>query len=326
MAETANIAKIAEKLSKDVFSEFFWTRTGPTNQNWNCGSPDLHKAKTHPSDVVFFYDEPYSKARTYINCDLKSYSKNSIKAQSIANAIESLARATSCLEVSGEWRDLYIHEHVTPAVCSLLFVYNHDGEYDKDFRSMVNTTNSASLQLPAGSKLVVLGPADIFWLDNVRIDIALMRGQGRLPKQEHTQFSYPHLVRRPNVQLDTAKAATLEMLTAPWILLEYRDPSDSSRRGVHVFYRQRGEDVGEFMYLIDYLKHYQVLASGTSVVVKTLDTAPHAHVNFQKAVQRYSDECGSNTPIANLLQSIQYEKMTQISSIFSEIDIGMSDG
>nr|WP_315206710.1 hypothetical protein [uncultured Albidiferax sp.] len=78
MAETANIAAIAEKLSGELFAEFFWKRTGPMNENWACAKPDHHNVKTHPSDVVFYYDEPYAKQRIYVNCDLKSYAKSSI--------------------------------------------------------------------------------------------------------------------------------------------------------------------------------------------------------------------------------------------------------
>ncbi|WP_216069981.1 hypothetical protein [Acinetobacter radioresistens] len=91
MAETEKIAQMAEILSNDLFSEFLWNRTGTTNHNWPCENPEVHGNKTHPSDVVFYYDEPYSQSRTYINCDLKSYAKGTIKATTIKDAIVSLA-------------------------------------------------------------------------------------------------------------------------------------------------------------------------------------------------------------------------------------------
>ncbi|RYZ80706.1 MAG: hypothetical protein EOP04_25375, partial [Proteobacteria bacterium] len=168
MAETANIAKMAEKLSDEIFGEFLWTKVGPTNQNWPCEDPSRHKVKTHPSDVVFFYDEPYSVSRTYINCDLKSYAANSISPINVRGAVESLAKQIACAETSDEWRRLYVHENVTSEVAGLLFVYNHDGGYDKDFQAKLETVKSEKLDLPKGTKLVVMGPADIFWLDNVR--------------------------------------------------------------------------------------------------------------------------------------------------------------
>jgi len=54
-----------------------------------------------------------------------------------------------------------------------------------------------------------------------------MRGKKELPDQEHCHFYYPHLVRKKNVQLEQAKAATLEMLTSPWIMLSYINPLSS---------------------------------------------------------------------------------------------------
>lgn len=91
--ETINKAKMAEKLSKEIFAEFLWQKMDPTNLNWPCEDETSHKVKTHPSDVVFHYEEPYKQARTYVNCDLKSYGKGSITVGSIRSAIESLAHA-----------------------------------------------------------------------------------------------------------------------------------------------------------------------------------------------------------------------------------------
>lgn len=90
MAETGNIAKMAEKISNQLFVDFYWERVGEMNTNWDCVDP-LHKKKTHPSDVVFFYDNPYAHSTTYVTCDLKSYGKGSITSSKIQEAVGSLA-------------------------------------------------------------------------------------------------------------------------------------------------------------------------------------------------------------------------------------------
>lgn len=329
MAETIHIAQMAEKLSDELFAEFFWGKVGATNQNWPCEEKEQHKTDTHPSDVVFFYDEPYSQVRTYINCDLKSYAKNSITSAAIRGALESLAKQVACAEKSESWRKLYIHEHVTPEICGLLFVYNHDGEYDKSFSQHLASIKAETLDLPKGAKIVVLGPQDIFWLDNVRYEIRQMRGAtgpDSLPAPEHCQYFYPQLVRRANVQLEKAKAATLEMLTAPWIVLGYKKTKERDRRGVVVFYRRKGETSQEFMYLLDYLRHYQVLREDTDVRIKTLDTIPTAHASFQKAVQQYIEELGDgvgDNDLAECVKAIKYSKMTQVITTFAQIELGM---
>ena len=120
MAETINIAKMSEKLSKGIFGEFLWQRMEHTNLNWPCEDQEKHEVKTHPSDVVFWYDEPYSQSRTYVNCDLKSYAKGTINAGNIREAIESLAKALSCAEKSQEFHEKFVHSNVSAEMCGLL--------------------------------------------------------------------------------------------------------------------------------------------------------------------------------------------------------------
>lgn len=320
MPETTNIAKMAEILSNDLFAEFLWERTGPTNVNWSCEDKDVHELKTHPSDVVFYYDNPYSFSRTYVNCDLKSYATGSIKTGSITSAIESLARALNCAEKSIEWQKLFIHSHVPSAdICGLLFVYNHDGEYDREFKTLLAGVKPKTLDIPKKSKIVVFGPDDIYWLDNVRYEIVRMRGMGELPARSACRFYYPHLIRRKNLQIELARAATLEMLTAPWVALSYLNPNQHLQREFVIFYRRRGESVQEFLYLIDYLMHYQVLVDPTRVRIKTIGADPLAPALFDKAVGQYLDECEHSDQIKVRLDTIEYNAMTQVVTHFSDI-------
>lgn len=323
MAETANIAKMAEILSKDLFSEFLWERVGPINWNWSCEESEVHKIKTHPSDVVFYYDEPYTAVRTYVNCDLKSYGKATINLNSVKTALDDLALTLTCAEKSDEWRAKYIHPHISPEICGLLFVYNHDGEYNKDFNKLLNQIKHVALNIPKKSKIVVLGPEDIHWLNNVRYQIIHMRGSKSLPERNDFRYFYPHLARKKNVQWDKAKAATLEMLTAPWIILSYSFPNSPSRKGVVIFYRREGKSVEEFLYLIDYLLHYQVLVEDTDIHIKIYQPHENAHSCFEKAIHQYIEQCQGGQTIEARLKSIKFEKLEAIHHQFSLLQIGM---
>jgi hypothetical protein len=326
MAETINIAKMAEKLSKEMFAEFLWKRMAPTNVNWPCEDQGVHNVKTHPSDIVFYYDEPYTQARTYINTDLKSYAKGSITVGAIRSAIESLARSLACAEKSEEFRTKFLHEHVSPDICGLLFVYNHDGEYDKDFNGLLGQVKNEKLDIPTKSKIVVFGPSDIFWLNNVHHEIAYMRGGGGiLPDREHCKYFYPHLVRRKNVQLEHATAATLEMLTAPWIILSYVNPKKQNRKGFVIFYRKRGESAEEFLYLIDYLMHYQVLVDETDIYLKTLDAHPNASAFFDKAKDQYVEEYEGGPDIRDRLNTIEFAQINDVRTKFSDAELSRQD-
>lgn len=330
MAETAPIAQIAEKLSNELFSEFMWARSGPINQDWACERPEKHDATKHPTDVVFTYDEPYGRRRTYLQCDLKSYARGSITAGSIKKAMVSLSHQVSCAELSEEWQRLYTTGDGDFDVCGLLFVYNHDGEYDRNFKNVIDQVKWDDLDVPSRSRLYVLGPDDILWLDNVRLEIRQMRGTegaASLPSREYCSFFYPQLSRKANIQNTDARAATLEMLTSPWIILKYQGPADHDERYV-VFVRRAAERPEEYEYLIDYLRNYQCLDTPDCVIVKVLAHDAQSSVIWGQAVDRYIRNVAkgnADSSFGRILKSISFQPMEQIVSRFSSVAIGMED-
>jgi hypothetical protein len=201
-------------------------------------------------------------------------------------------------------------------------VYNHDGAYDKGFGELLAQIDIKELEIPRSSKLVVLGPSDIFWLDNVRTEIVQMRGMGALPAREDCRFHYPSLVRKKNVQPDNSRAATLEMLTGPWITLSYSDQS-TRKDGFVVFYRGRGETTEEFLYLLDYLQNYQMDSSHVDIHVKILDSDGSAQAMFGKAVDQYLDEFKGGPDWKQKLERIAFNQMSHVKIRFSELEIGM---
>jgi hypothetical protein len=324
MSETANIARMAEKLSDDLFSEFFWVKTGPMNVDWRCEHPEAHGVKSHPTDVVFFYDEPYSGSRRYIQCDLKSYAKASISKPAMKSAILSLAKQLTCAEISEEWRKKYVAEHVSAEISGLLFVYNHDSEFDANFDYYLGDIKSEDLGLGPQSRLFVLGPDDINWLDRVATEIRQMRGKGDLPDRRETQFFHPQLIRKSNVQISKARAATLEMLTSPWFTLKF-DDLKARREGIVVFHRRK-TSVDGLVYLLDYLRHYQLLDVGLEVTIKTPQSDDDATNNLQKAVEKYIDNVSgahNDSEIAKLLRRIAMGQVPESKTSFSTDVIGM---
>jgi hypothetical protein len=325
MAETENIARLAEIVSDDLFARFFWATTGARNQNWPCELQEHAPRKSHPSDVVFYYEEPYSIQRTYINCDLKSYASGSITIGAIASALKTLADSLTCAETSDTWRKMYVHDGYSWSVVGLLFVYNHDGEYDTHFDRVLSSINQEKLRIPKGSQIAILGPQQIRWLDNIRREIVHLRGLGQLPSEQFCHFSYPNLVRKIKVQVQVAKAATLEMLTGPWITMGY-ESIEGKNPGYLIFYRGRGETTEEFLYLIDYLMHYQMIKVGVDIKIRTLEPDPASASIFQRAIEEYIDNCGGGDEIATILKKIDYRQMDQVFRSFSQIEVGMSRG
>ncbi|TGM74403.1 hypothetical protein EHR01_10610 [Leptospira mtsangambouensis] len=321
MAETANIAKMADILAKEIFSEFFWQHDSTTNSNFNCEDSE-HGKNTHPADIVFFYDEPYHKSRTYILCDLKSYASNTLKSKNLNTEIVSLAQSMSCAEKSNQFQKRFFHSNVSPEISGLLFIYNHDNDYDKDFNIVLDKIKIEDINIPKDSKIVILGPLDIYWLDNVRLQLIFLRGTKKLPSSEDCRYFYPHLVRYKNIQYLEAKSATLEMLTAPWIILTH---TKDSKKGYTIFYKRKGESVEEFLYFIDYLLHFQILIDDVDIEVFHLFGIDECISLFNKAKTQYIEKCKGTEAIEKAINSIQFSRMHHIKTRFSELEIGINN-
>jgi hypothetical protein len=324
MAETAPIAEIAALVADRLFAEFLWKASPFRDQNWPCEMRDDHnQRKTHPSDVVFNYDEPYHPIRTYVNTDLKSYAAGTISALQIKKGIYNLAQSLQCAELSKQWNDLFIEPETSHAIVGMLFIYNHDGAYDKQFDELLGSLDLSDISIPKGSRLFVLGPSDIHWLNNVRYEIVQMRGDSKLPKREFCYFHHPHLARRKNVQVKEAKSATLEMLMGPWITMRYK--VETSKDGVLIFYKGKGETPEEFLNVIDYLMHYQMIEEGMNVRIRTLAPHENSAAHFTRAVEKYIRDCDAASDTADLLRAVKYEPINDVHTTFSILIAGMRD-
>ncbi|MFG1362376.1 hypothetical protein [Xanthobacter versatilis] len=332
MAETIHVAEMADRLSKELFGQFFWQKCGPTNQNWACNSPETHGVKTHPADIVYFYDEPYQQTRTYVHCDLKSYAKSSISSKGIASALGSLAKQIECAERSEEWQNLYALPTVDFRVVGLLFIYNHDVDFDPDFERKIQSIDIKKLNIAPSLKLYVLGPDDIYWINNVSNDLRGLRGDGHIPSPSNCRFFFPQLIRKTNFRLHAAKAATLDMLSSPWIVLEY--DRDDGGRGIVIYYRRPVREPRELVYLIDYLRHFQLLLPDVTITIRVLADNKTAFENFSKAKLIYIGDvirpspqrvAGGDVNIVDLINRIEMSSIQNVARTFSLKELASRD-
>lgn len=277
---------------------------------------------THPTDIVFYYDEPYSNHRTYINCDLKSYAASTIRKGEVRKAIVSLCRAVTCLEKSATWRDRYVLPDKNALFAGLLFVYNHDGEYNSKFDEILAEINLSNMDIPRGSKIIVLGPKEISWIDNVSDEIIRMKGKDQIGPRESWRYFYPPLVLAKNVQ-PSAKAAIVEMLTGPWIVLKHR-LSGAAKDSVLVFYRGPGKAAEEFSLLIDYLMFHGLVDDGVEICVRVFMQHKESRALFDKAIDDYIVRFEGGEELAALLKAVRYESMAFVRRQYSTIEIGMN--
>jgi hypothetical protein len=327
LAETIHIAAIASKVSNDLFDIFGWKKFGPTDQNWACANPEAHGAKTHPSDVVFYYDDPYRPERIYWNVDLKSYASGTISRPKISSAFRNLAKSVECANTSPGWSELYGDDEAHWRCDGLLFVYNHDNDYNgTNFYPLLNELERSQTKMAARRRLAVLGPSEINYLATVANDIRTQTFRRRLsPDPRPTTFWYPHLVRHKNVMSQEHNAASIEMLTGPWLTVCIPPQFNNGKREYIIYYRNNGSTIDEFKYLLDSLFRFQILTadSKTSIAIQLYEPADSALKNFERAKESLSDEMyGLAGP---QLGAIACEPVTNIIRQFSPITLGWGD-
>ena len=322
--ETANTAKIAEKVSSEIFQHFRWTRVGIPNKSWSCVIPS-HKKKNHPSDAVYCYEEVYVNQQTYVICDFKSYAKGSITSASLATALSSLNMALSCAKFSDEFKQLFIDESRSHNIVGLLFIYNNDNEFDRDFETMLDEA-SYKVKVSEGNRIFVMGPRDVTYLDRIAQNMLLLRGDEKLPPKNSCSF-FSLEIPQKKVILDPSQIPlSLEYATSDVQLLRYsNDPQNKTFDGLDVYLRFAGNSVEDFMYTLDMLRCSYVFHERKKIRFFLPNACELAPINFQKAIKRYGYELDADY-FKEIESSISYEAITRLNAFrFSDIIVGMEN-
>lgn len=316
---------MATEVYKKCLSEFGWKSHDLKDQNWKCVEPD-HNKKTHPSDVVFWYDDPYSQreVRTFVTTDLKSYASTSLQKSALEKALTSLCMSTECANISEHFREQYIGNDINAEVVGLLFIYNHDNQYDKSFRSVLRSIPTSKLKLKRNRRVYVMGPEDVIFTYNIALDLKMRRGDNEIPDKKSCEFFYPDLV-QVKARNTRNPAATLETILGSQQIIKYRMPSKSGEieNNFLVYYRGEGKNSEEFLYLIDAFFRFQMLQNASRIILCLPKPHERAHSYFKHAVDTYVDRFHNLKAIRDRLEIIDYQPMNQFNPQFSENNLGM---
>tara|TARA_R110000823_G_scaffold314601_2_gene444104 strand:+ start:2192 stop:3310 length:1119 start_codon:yes stop_codon:yes gene_type:complete len=348
--ETGNISRMANKVADEIFKKFKWSFLSLEDENFQCCKPKSHspskESHTHPVDVVLYYLDPYTNRRVFFNTDLKSYSKNSIKQSSIRSALKSLAQTIDCARLSSEWRNRYSYmQDDSPEVRGMLFVYNHDGEYHKNFYNYIKpadndeeksrSINLDGLAIQNKQALYIVEPKLISYLTTIVNDMSVLHHQGNFPAEKYS-FFYPDLRLHKTHGEAMSRPATIEMLTGPYLIIKHQEVQKLNETsgdieichpgGYVIYYNRPGSDYHEFMYFFDMLSNFQILDSGKDIRVRVAcaDKSPELIPNFQKAISSYCTAWGFDDYKKETLESIKLELIEIVSRSFSTVDIGWS--
>jgi hypothetical protein len=328
MSETGNIAQMAKKVSEEIFGEFGWAQKGPQDVDWDCVAQEKHAVKTHPSDVVFWYDDPYANEKVFLNADLKSYAVGSLTKPQVRGALTSLCKATDCTNVSSKWRTFYGDDNSNYRCHGLLFIYNHDGEYDGDFEKIFEGMDTKDVPLDGPNKVFVFSPKTVSYLATIANDIKVCRGDSILPAKSDYHFYYPDLIgARPKFQ--NQNAASVEVLLSPWQIIRFiKSDTTGGRQKVHyiVYYRGQGSSVNEFKYLFDAFFRFSLLGDEECISLRMPFSDPNANAYFDRAKDAYAADFFDLKEFRARLNRVAFDPISSVKKQFSPINLGMKHG
>lgn len=327
MAETVNIAEIANKLSNDIFRFFLWKIHPKRDDNFDCVNPDHQsdggKSKiSHPADAVFFYEDPYTNSSIYLNTDLKSYKSTSITPTRIRTALKSLCMTIECANTSTDWRVKYsIDPSESFSVRGFLFVHNYDGLYQEGFEHELQKVNLQNLPLRNNHYIYYMGPRDINRVYSIANDIIRLQYDGVLSRRY--TFYYPDLVmcRRNGDVWD--QPATIESLNGPYFIIKH-EKAENGPSGYVIYYNRPGSSSEEFEYFLDSISRYQMLDSGEKIRVRVAFDKPDPSIrsNFVTAKKKYARVWGFDPTRASILDGIDIDLVTSVTSTYNPGDMG----
>ncbi|MBG9994447.1 hypothetical protein I6F50_05180 [Pseudoalteromonas sp. NZS127_1] len=349
MAETENIGKMAELVSQNLLSFFKWETIALFNSNFECLKPPEHaksnnaKSHTHPVDVVFHYLDPYTNKRVLFNTDLKSYKEGSITESNVRTALKSLAKTIECARMSKEWQNRFANFSEPADIRALLFTYNHDGQFDRNFYdrffikkksdpSNKRVINTSSIALKRNQLLHIIEPSQICYLNTIVNDLNALAAKQKLPPiyENKHWFYYPELFLHKTHYDKYQRAATIEMLSSPVLIIGHDEVTHNSElkepAGFIIYYHGRGETQEEFIYLLDTISRHQMLDSSCSIKIRCTSFEKHKDITstFKNAVSSYATAWGYDEHKKKRLKEIEnnFETVTQYKELLSDIDVG----
>ncbi|HEO1800164.1 TPA: hypothetical protein VAM19_001238 [Acinetobacter baumannii] len=244
-----------------------------------------------------------------------------------------MARSIQCARSSTEWSTRFMVKDPFE-VRGLLFTYNHDNSFEKNFYSFFNVyddftddddkkgkINPSSLKLAKSQKIHIADPELIHYWQTVVVNAKQDITDNKLGQKYF--FHYPQLVEFRNNNNKFTNPATIEMLSGPFIIIGYdeinkiNDSYEVVRvhgKGYFIYYREKGETYEEFIYLLDFLDKFQLIEENVPIQIKFANrkVSTLALSNFNNAKERFqTDVWGKKSNIFDLITAEYCELFKQ---------------
>ena len=330
MSETANIAAMAEILSTSLLGTFGWNQYGPINFNFqdDTDATKSRRAK-YPCDIIFGIHDAYLKKPVYLLTDLKSYGRTSIESKDkLQSAINGLASALRCARKSNKFRT-HLPED-SGSINALLFIFNNDFEFDKDFPSLLASKSPSIVDIPHNSHLYVMGPPQIQFLSDIVNDLQKIHGEDT-PTAGAFKFFHPNLISRIPERNEWSSASP-EILLSSFITVIYEKEVRTSvgdqihinkEKFTNIYYRGTGATPEEFCFILDYCFRYSLIDDYQKIKIKMSQCDPEFSSNFDKATRIFSEHFYKQDSSFEKLRQIEIVSIPSATLKFHENQIGM---
>jgi hypothetical protein len=289
MGETINIKTLADKVADELFSVFRWEKCAATDYRWTCVEQRKHakiKSKQHPSDVVFRYDDPYRGSIVHVNCDLKSYSSTSVATFDLEDTLLSLAQTVECAHKSECFAEAFGGTEAVQHVEGLLFLYNHDGEYHKDFASRLEKLLGQSLGLCEDQRIYLIMPDRVVYLYSIAKDIKNHISDLAVDDNYKGYDFYSPDLRVTAVKGKKHGALPIEFLVGPWMFVLFSSKNGS--RKLVIYTDILGDSPDDFKTLFDAIISYNLLDDDLPILVILQNCDQKAPIHFESARSSYA--------------------------------------
>lgn len=339
MAETVNIAGVANKIVEDIFKWFKWEINSRMDENFPCTKGEKHKVSstnclTHPVDVVFSYFDPYLNKTILLNTDLKSYAKASVTATAIRKAMKSLANTVDCAQSNPVWKSRYTEEGKNYDIRGMLLVCNHDDTYDKEFFTHFSGIRLDKLVEKKNEIIHILEPKRIKYLFDVITDMQKLIANDTFPKDDYS-FYYPELhLHKKNGNYQNYPA-TIEVLTSPYMIIQHGkvikydssgNPDVKNKEGFIFYYNREGSTEHEFIYLFDTISRFQMLDKNIRIRVAHNKANDNILTNYDNAINSYVSAWGSDSYKKEQLKAIKLELVSAMTPNYRPSEIAYMRG
>lgn len=312
MSEIANIAALAQRVSDKIFDVFGWQTAQIKDEDFPCDNITEHQTKgsggKHPLDCVFFYEDPFTDKKVYLLTDLKSYKKSTLESKDYAPYIRSLGKATQCAATSKTWQGRYTDGDPTNfSVDGLLFVYNHDAAYDKEFKIKAKGLAPGSLKQSRSTRIHLIDPNQISNLQSITTDLKSICGEKELQYKKRKIFYPQQPLRMPGDSL--MDCANIEILRSRRQIICVPDADGEMLANIYI--RTEGS-IDSFEYLITFLYRSGLTSLAKNLRVVGYSMCPEAFSHFNSAKIQFLKRHYSMPEIKGSLERISIERLTMV--------------